>query len=451
MLKATELHRVAYLTGTASSGTKTVLIERLGRALEEGNQDGGGGDESVPVSPSASRLVQSPTSHSADGEMRILSIDMGIRNLAYAHLRVSRSRDVRSAGNGKKEGEDGGLCVRLDAWNRLAVSSFPVEDAGVSGPTIALDKFNGGTTSPNLADATTKTTSKKSKRKSLKAGAATDVSERPVSSDTDISDQAKEIVAKESFAPHIYASHAYTLITTLLSTYKPTHVLIERQRFRSSGGTAVQEWTIRVGVFEAMLYAVLQTLKSENRRRRMQLGTKSKKSGTADEINLEDVTVLGVDPRRVANYWIVKMMGEKPKGKGRGKAYSKEGKKAKIDVIKSVLSGNGTSNLLMSGQSIRFVLEDNAQVREVARAFLKKLDGKKKTAAVKTAKGKTKAAKKSEGTEEPERSIVETTDMDIGKLDDLADCFLQGLTWLGWRDMRARIAKGGLDAVPFDE
>ena len=394
--------------------------------------------------------------------MRILSIDMGIRNLAYAHLRVSPLRDGKAAGKAKKDGQEGGHSVRLEAWNRLAVSSFSVEEAGCSGDgigsVIALDKFNGGipsTTRPTDAPTTTK-----SKSKSPAARALMGISgDSPIPTETEITNQAKEIIKKESFAPDIYASHAYTLITGLLSTYKPTHILIERQRFRTGGGSAVQEWTIRVGVFEAMLYAVLQTLKSESRRRSMtQLGTKSKGDGTADEMDVANITVLGVDPRRVANYWAESVTGAKLKNKTR----SKEGKKIKIGVIKSALSdlgprlgGGGSSSAFTMGQSsMQIILEENAQVQEVARAYLEKLNRKKKGAAVgsKTTakKQKTKAAKKTEELDEPEGS-AKTTDIDIGKLDDLADCFLQGLTWLGWWDMRARIAKGGLDAVPFDD
>ncbi|KAF7585076.1 hypothetical protein BBP40_000908, partial [Aspergillus hancockii] len=119
-------------------------------------------------------------------------------------------------------------------------------------------------------------------------------------------------LTKGSFSPAFYSQQAYTLINTLLATYQPTHILIERQRFRTGGGSAVQEWTLKVGVFEGMLYAVLYALKQE-------------RSGAGSA-----PVVLGVEPQRVARFW--SESGADRVG-GKVKTSAKEGKRVKIDLV----------------------------------------------------------------------------------------------------------------------
>src|SRR5437764_8308376 len=67
----------------------------------------------------------------------------------------------------------------------------------------------------------------------------------------------------ENFEPDVFASLAYSLVRQRLLTYDPSLVLIERQRYRSMGSSAIQEWTVRVNMLEGMLYAVLETLHAE--------------------------------------------------------------------------------------------------------------------------------------------------------------------------------------------
>lgn len=465
-LKAAQLQHVAFVTGESAAGTKPVLLERLSRMLENDASSHGlhGGSGNGILSSPKSRLA------SSGREMSILSIDMGIRNLAYAHLLVSPSGGLGSTEKKKKrkKGEEGGIDVQLNAWNRLAISSFPVEEAGDPGVGLAfaLVKFNGGITTTTTTGSTTKKSKRKSTRKLSSPEETATTDEEPVTSEP-VTEKVSKEIEKESFAPHIYALHAYNLITSLISAYKPTHVLIERQRFRSGGGSSVLEWTIRVGVFEGMLYTVLQTLRAESRKRRL------KGADVGDETGIEDISVLGVDPQRVARYWAEKVKGTdlKETETKKSKSTAKEGKKAKIDVIGSLLStvdGTGRSNGVVASEPPVYVcLDGRAQAREIASAFLEKWNrsnGRRKKGSSSVpvdgsedgpvesptgTKKKTKKTKKTEkGGEGEAKEEVKT--IDIGKLDDLADCFLQGLTWLSWRDMRAKIAKGGRDAVPFE-
>ena len=53
------------------------------------------------------------------------------------------------------------------------------------------------------------------------------------------------------------AQIALNFIQTHILPQNPTHILIERQRFRSSSSPAILDWTIRVNTLEAMIYAIL--------------------------------------------------------------------------------------------------------------------------------------------------------------------------------------------------
>lgn len=322
---------------------------------------------------------------SRNGEWRILSIDMGIRNLAFAHLVMPSPLGRPGTKSDVSQG-----CVstpELRAWRRLDVSNMESLD---------LSSSSGG-----LGSKTTRSTMDSE----LKSESEAEAEIRASLSDTD------------AFAPHLYAAKAYTLISTLLSTYNPTHILIERQRFRSGGGSAVQEWTLRVGVFEGMLYAILHALSVE-------------RGGIA-------VCVNGVEPKRVVGYWEMNQ-GSSEKEAEKKKLSAREVKKVKIDTVgrwlDSAVSGNqgegdnlsternGSSAGLGTGVS---VCEDQI-VRELVDAYLRKW------------KGERSSRKKVAGSDTPQ---------EIGKLDDLADCLLQGITWLEWQVMRERLVHEGIEAL----
>ncbi|KAL9628131.1 MAG: hypothetical protein Q9204_006089 [Flavoplaca sp. TL-2023a] len=294
-------------------------------------------DKSLNV---ASKKLPEPKQQRND-EYSIFSIDMGIRNLAYCQLVLPptwlHSQNFKA---GPKP-----ITPTLKHWSRIDVSS------------------------PSDNSTTTTTTVNKPR-------------------------------LKKSFTPAIYARHAHTFLTTHILPHNPTHILIERQRFRSMGGSAVQEWTLRVNMFEAMLYAILQTYSTEG-----------KWGG-------EVVPVL---PSKVVKYWldggedgVVEGgidMGDEKTVKKNGK-----GKRASLGAEKSKARKMGiVRDMVQNGSGI----ELQGQAKEMGDLVMGKVEGKKR-------------ADKGKG---------------LGKFDDLADCLLQGLAWVKWEENKRLVLEKGMEVL----
>ncbi|GFF28543.1 cruciform cutting endonuclease 1, mitochondrial [Aspergillus udagawae] len=371
-LKASQLQRIAQATGIQSSGTKACLIARLKEELPQ---------------PEPETQTRTSTSTSTN-PMSILSIDMGIQNLAYAHLLVPRNGSSDSG-----TATTAPAVVKLNAWRRLAVSDALLE------PGLGPDppgKTKEGSTSKHEGKA-------KEKQKQ------------------------KE---KHTFSPAEYARTAYALVSGLLHAYRPSHVLIERQRFRSGGGSAVQEWTLRVGVFEGMLYAVLHALGCE---RQQQAG---------EGAGMRPV-VLGLEPRRVGAYWEDRLgvgVGVDGPKKKKKKASAREGKKVKINLAGEWLRAGMVDVEAGSGSPFRLSVADDPELRALVDAYLRRWAGKSNP-------GTSASRGKAEGqvAAEDDGAVIEPPD--VRKMDDLADCLVQGVTWLEWQAMKQRVATEGLDAT----
>ncbi|GLB03281.1 hypothetical protein AtubIFM57258_007858 [Aspergillus tubingensis] len=395
-LKAKALQQIAQRTGIQSSGTKAVLVERLEGELApliiplrtqiDAENDG-----------APKKHTKKRSDNDNDNGIRLLSIDMGIRNLAFAVLHApslssfsssSTVSSVTGTPKDKSKSKEGNNTITLTAWKRLSIPDLCYAQHYQH----QHQRHDQEGTSSLILPSTITTPKPKSKSKETKAK------------------------AKEDFSPNLYARHAYTLITTLLTTYNPTHILIERQRFRTGGGSAVQEWTIRVGVLEGMLYAVLETVNSS--------GLSSSSGGK--------VQVYPVEPGRVSRFW---GEGEEVGDIGDGEVVKKtkkrknvrDVKKMKIGLVRGWLSSldsnHATAVGVGDGDGGRRVMIGDDEVRKLANSFLEKCEGKRRI-------------KKVDG-EDGEDS------MDIGKLDDLADCLVQGVTWLEWQRMREKIVRDG--------
>ncbi|PWO27696.1 hypothetical protein PtrARCrB10_03725 [Pyrenophora tritici-repentis] len=190
--------------GARSSGTKAVLHQRLRHELHQ------------------SRLfIRHPTWQKSrpttDQKLRIMSIDMGIKNLAFCEAEIS----------------------------------WPVKDS--LNATMHVLRVMG---------------------------------EADDDDDVDVVD---------AYSLNILSKTAYGLVKNTILAASPDVILIEKQRWRSGGGSAVQQWTLRVNTLEGMLWAILQTMYSER------LITRNKKAGEDKE---KLFNVFGVDPKRVGMYWL---------------------------------------------------------------------------------------------------------------------------------------------------
>lgn len=417
-LKTKELQHIAQKTGLPSSGTKHVLLGALQNGLARHQRDHG--------------LVQIPNEKRGGlgNGLRILSIDMGIRNLAFAVLGVSggigdgpgpgsgdgMAQSFLDKGKEKEANTDGRLELSLDTWRRVSLPldrGFSVEEFGryldsaasasasVSGSDSSSDNLNLDTPGP--------------------IGKSQEEKPQPQSEDkaqAQTQEKAKEKV-KESFSLPVYATHAHSIVTTLLDRYNPTHILIERQRFRSGGGAAVQEWSLRVGVFEGMLWAVLHSLQQQ----------KAAARGGHGAVGLSP-KVIAIEPSRVGRFWMPSSSltsssssssssssgsdGKKMNGK---KSTSREGKKVKVDLVGSWLENSV------------FSIHDGSGVQGWVDGYMARW-------------------KRSTGSKSKSKSTASGPDaLEIGKLDDLADCLVQGVTWLEWERMKSRVVENGLTGI----
>jgi cruciform cutting endonuclease 1 len=327
--KAQQLKHAAFLTGLPSTGNKADLVATLHQCLAPG-------------------ATKKPTS-------RIVSIDMGIRNLAHCVIDVPRTTVDRKP-------------IRVVAWSKLDL---------------------------------------------LRQQASSQHSERPQVDDPrkvgDEDDVAKSSIvndSKSAFTPSVLSRTAFKVATMVLR-HEPDVILIERQRFRSGGGSAIQEWTIRVNMMESMLWASLETMRHFKRKESFP--------------DLHEV-----NPQRVAQFWaaadevmlrpeadlFTAIASNRCVGPSDDRQASsrKMSKKDKVDIVRSWI--DGSRNGRDSGPALNQAhLEFDGDARNVAQHF-----------------------------ESRKRRVADKDADRIGKLDDLADCLLQAVTWSRWQANREACA-----------
>ncbi|KAH8685561.1 mitochondrial resolvase Ydc2 [Tricladium varicosporioides] len=318
-LKATQLRQIAYKCGILFSGTKTLLTQRLH-------------DELSVTAQQETRTLNSKTASARP--IRILSIDVGIRNLAYCVLDVSP---------GKKKGSKTELPTVIE-WHRLSVSTPPQTSKG----TITNSK------------------------------------------------------EKEDFSPLTLSQKCYTLLRSRLLPHNPTYILIERQRFRSMGSKHILEWTIRVNMFESMLYATLCTLKAEG---------------------VWNGNIEAIAPGKVGPFWIAE---DEDRGVEEFDGASKKvrvtkntkakNKGAKIDLVRKWLNSEEMMRL------------GNEGVESVGKAYMDRWS---------RSPGAMKGSKRGEQKDGGK----------MGKLDDLADSLLQGMAWIQWEENKRLAIEKGVEVL----
>ncbi|KAI0385407.1 Ydc2-catalyt-domain-containing protein [Hypomontagnella monticulosa] len=220
----------------------------------------------------------------------------------------------------------------------------------------------------------------------------------------------------EPFSPASLAIAADRLLREELLPLKPTHILIERQRWRSGGAAAIQQWTVRVNTLEAMLHASLRTRKELVR-------------GSEEEVE-------SVPPDRVARFWLPEMVAiqrplierwtggslrkrtlegalgekaaEKARHKVKGQATSKE---QKMKLLESWLERKpGSEVVLPVNPDVEDTVQQFRQLR-MDRQLSRKLGLREQS----------------------------TAEKKVPKLDDLTDSLLQGITWLKWEENQASL------------
>ncbi|PWW79355.1 ribonuclease H-like protein [Tuber magnatum] len=194
---------------------------------------------------------------------------------------------------------------------------------------------------------------------------------------------------KESFEPAIFAVHANNFCRSIIQRFPPLDaILIEQQRMKSGAGIALVEWIVHVNRFEAMIHATLRCLREQEK---------------------TSATVESVSPARVMDYWIDE--GIKVMSRVRRRTASGE-----MAYVERKVSGPSKTKM----QKIALVSEwiEKGMMFDVAEGLEDIADH---------------FAPPSAGVR---RKVV--------KLDDLADCLLQGLAWAEWQENRRKLAGGTL-------
>ncbi|KAH7125401.1 mitochondrial resolvase Ydc2 [Dendryphion nanum] len=345
--------------GAATSGKKEVLLSRITKVLNSSKN-----------APRGSKTTENT---------RVLSIDMGIRNLAFCVADISTKSTLLSERGIRKEPES--VKMKVQAWRKLDVTE-EVSQLTATESVPGANDWNGES----------------------------------------------EEEAQDPYAPSTLANTAYTLLTKILLPYRPNVILIERQRWRSSSGPAIQQWTVRVNTLEGMLWAILTALREEGQSRVSAPG--------GVQSNYE---ICGVDPKRVGHFWV----GDDVKATVQDAKASKKRSDSELDIA----SVGELKGITGSAQSIvklsRTKAEKKAKINIVKSWFIRPMPSitlSEKSPQIDFSFSPEADAirqmfssdKKTAGGKATKRSGV----AELKKLDDVTDCFLQAAAWVAWERNR---------------
>lgn len=401
-LTNSRLKELLLVLGEPQSGTKMLLLQNLCDGL---------------CTPKVKQLPGRAT--------RILSIDMGIRNLAFCVLDadVGGYRDtsvpqtLANPENHQLYQNIPHVCKRVSvvAWKRLSLLDAFRAAAASRNPTVNAQLPIQGDAQANTGRL--RSAQQKSRKKSRDATEAAPTARQ---------DDAEPTDQKVDYSPAVMAQVAYKLVSEIFLPLHISHVVIEKQRHRSGGASAVLEWTIRVNRLESMLHAIFETL-------RRTTGSENIKDAFRDSVEVTShsqhehgssgsvpLSVTSVDPKAVNRLWLETSLAQEtnlafddkgPSGSDTKSVSTSAGlKRQKIGIAERLIAGNsGLKELVFSEQA--------APAR---RRFLGTSDTVE-------ARGKAKKAIAKSGPEDKKR-------------DDLADSLLQGLAWVQWELSRRTLA-----------
>lgn len=340
---ATKLQALCTSCGLTKSGTKAAIFERLRSAARQYQ----------PVPPTA----------------RILSIDVGLRNFGYSLLSPAPTLPCPVPSPSDPPGFHP-KPVYLHAWHCLDLTS-PTLDA----PAVSEE-------------------------------AAAEEGEGEEEEEGEVEEMLPAGENDEAFSPTALAARTLELVTTRLLPLQPTHVLIERQRFRSGGGMGVFEWTLRVNTLEAMLHATFAALRSPS-------GSPISSSSPS-----WDGQVYSVAPRSISGFLfpptVARATGvaREARGKGANAVYAAL-KKEKANML---------GRWLATG---KIVVPETEQAREMTELYVDRWEKKNGRRRNGSRNGKGKGEEGGEGKKKTQAVVT--------KVDDLADSVLQGMVWLEWQ------------------
>ncbi|KAK0654065.1 hypothetical protein DIS24_g5481 [Lasiodiplodia hormozganensis] len=404
--------------GSGVSGTKPELTGRFHSDLNVPKlQNGGSGSSSTS---------------------RILSVDMGIRNMAFCVCDVSVQPPSKALSSASPR-----VKLEVIAWEPISVSDLArqeEEQASSTDPAVQL--------SSQLTQA-----------------------------------------AKESFRPSVLSRAAYALLKRKLLPYAPQTILIEQQRYRTNASSAIQEWTYHVNMLEGMIWAILETLRQEGAAASGRLPT----AAPAEAPSFP--SVFPVSPARVASFWMdnsetgrailaeasangasVKRSSprsrakasktkeedvgaeavaeeEEEEGTAEDVARASKGekkkrlsktkieKKVKIKLVEQWLLTNASRSASARPDCDVQLHFGTAGARGMRDVFLSKLArAAKRTGgggSSSTSSTRKKLAKDGDASEAPAAAAASAPPpIDPKKLDDLADCLLQAAAWAQWEGNR---------------
>ncbi|KAF2461600.1 mitochondrial resolvase Ydc2 [Lineolata rhizophorae] len=368
-LRVSQLKSLLFQMGRATTGTKPAMQAALKRALAY------------------------DSNYFSSRPQRILSIDMGIRNLAFCVCDVDFNTYSATP-----TASPSIPTMNIIAWQRIAV----------------LDMISSA------------------------SGTSQDCN--PSSSTSHGSNDDKSSMSTLLFTPSTLAPTAHTLVKNLFLPFQPSIILIERQRFRSGGGSAVQEWTVRVNMLESMLWAVFETLKRERQ---------SASVLDPGDVNQRLPVVHAVSPARVGQFWVENKLASGAQ-KDR-KVRRKVEKMDKIAVARDLIGDKDSAdaNPYMLPTSKMLSLRFSGRAEDTRRAFVAKTGRNRRHLTL--AKN---SDRKDSGDVVPTNAILTGSELDvviqpgpIDKLDDLADSLLQAGAFLKWEVNRRSIARMGSEEL----
>lgn len=252
----------------------------------------------------------------------------------------------------------------------------------------------------------------------------------------------------------VLSETAYRLIKRTILSSAPDVILIERQRWRSGGGSAVQQWTVRVNTLEGMLWAVLATLKGES-------AHLPNTHGETHPQAIKPYEVFAVDPKRVGQYWLQQdalvadatdneptarksrarkveqemsihadaEVTTEPPPPPKNLTRSKAEKKAKINMLRSWLASTSPSTTPTTGTTTpRITFKLGASAERIRQALCSPTKTVRRTR-------KRQTSDDAEGAETPDV----LPQIELRKLDDVTDCFLQAAAWVSWEANRLQL------------